>query len=141
MIVSKTSIGLITLATIVLAVSANACKDDDGPDGDEGAPAAAPTGTGTGASKIDPRCLPDGGFVDNACDTCENAGCCATRFGCYDNASCDAANKKFDECLTAANKDAAKVKACWDTLSASSSVAKARVDCQRSKCKAECEVP
>jgi hypothetical protein len=131
---------LISISTVLgIALLATACKkdddDDDGPDGDE-----APAKSGS-TVQTDPRCLPDGGFVDNACETCENAGCCATRFGCYDNASCDAANKLFDDCLTAAATDQAKITKCWSDLSASSSVAKARVDCQRSKCQAECKVP
>lgn len=139
MALSRAALTTLSIITLGVALLANACKkeDDDGPDGDEG-PA---TGSGAGASTGDRRCLPDGGFVDNACDTCENAGCCASRFACYDNASCDAANKAFDGCLTAANKDAAKVAKCWSDLSASGPVAKTRVDCQRSKCKAECEVP
>jgi hypothetical protein len=137
---NKTLITTLTLATLALLIVA--C-DLDGDDGDEGGAApAAPASTKNATSPAtDPRCAPDGGYVDNACDSCENANCCSTRFACYDNASCDAANKAFDDCLTNAGKDVAAVKACWDTLSTSSSIAKARVDCQRSKCQAACEVP
>jgi hypothetical protein len=128
----KTTLTLALVMTSVCLFVA-ACDDDDD-DGDEGAPAAK-------SSALDQRCLPDGGYVDNECDSCENAACCATRFGCYDNASCDAANKAFDDCLTSANKDPAKVASCWSTFSGSSSVAKARVDCQRTHCKSQCAVP
>src|SRR5215471_17963830 len=109
---------------LVVALVAWGCKksDDDGPDGDEGTPPAdagggkdsgpandsgsgANTGSAQDAAKTDPRCLPDGGFVDNACDTCENTHCCTTRFGCYDNATCNAANDAFDACMSAATGD------------------------------------
>jgi hypothetical protein len=153
--------GLIAAMTTVLA-----CKktDDDGADGDEATPTtdagggkdSAPStdsgstgdaATGNDAAKIDPRCLPDGGFVDNDCDTCENTHCCATRFGCYDDASCNSANDAFDACMSAATGDGgpadagAAIAKCWSDFEASSAVAKARVTCQRTYCKAECEVP
>jgi hypothetical protein len=150
----------------VTAMAMFGCKksDDDGPDGDEGTPTADAGGTRDGATggdsgsgvdaagggdagKTDPRCLPDGGFVDNTCDTCENSHCCATRFGCYDNTGCSAANDAFDGCLSAATGDGgpadagAAIAKCWSDLAASGAVANARVTCQRTYCKAECEVP
>jgi len=94
----------------------------------------------------DLRCLPDGGYQDNACDACENQGCCATRFGCYDDQTCNAANTAFDPCIAAAvdaykQPDPVAVKKCWDTFAASGPAATARVDCQRAKCQMVCGVP
>lgn len=94
----------------------------------------------------DPRCLPDAGYQGNACDACENQLCCATRFGCYDDATCNAANTAFDPCIAAAvdtygQPDPAAVKKCWDTFAASGPPAAARVACQRAKCMAICAVP
>ena len=95
---------------------------------------------------IDHRCLPDGGYQDNACDACENQGCCATRFACYDDQTCYAANTAFDPCITAAvdmsgKPDPVAVKKCWDTFAASGPAAAARVACQRAKCQMVCAVP
>lgn len=94
----------------------------------------------------DPRCLADGGYQQNLCDACENANCCATRFGCYADGTCNAANTAFDPCITAAvdqygQPDPVAVKKCWDTFAASGPRAAARVDCQRAKCQAICGVP
>jgi hypothetical protein len=94
----------------------------------------------------DPRCLADGGYQDNPCDACENGNCCATRFGCYDDHTCYAANTAFDPCITAAvdaqgQPDPVAVKKCWDALAASGPAGTARVDCQRTKCQTICGVP
>jgi hypothetical protein len=91
--------------------------------------------------------LPDGGYVDNACDTCENTHCCTTRFGCYDDTTCNTANDAFDACMSAATGDGgpadagAAIAKCWSDLAASGAAASARVACQRTNCKADCEVP
>jgi hypothetical protein len=94
----------------------------------------------------DPRCLADGGSQAGACDVCENTNCCTTRFGCYDDKTCDAANTAFDACIAAAvdvygQPDPVAVKKCWDTFAASGAPAAARVECQRAKCKTVCSVP
>jgi hypothetical protein len=94
----------------------------------------------------DPRCLADGGSQAGACDVCEADNCCTTRFGCYDDKTCDAANTAFDACIAAAvdvygKPDPPAVQRCWDTLAASGAPAAARVACQRAKCKAICSVP
>lgn len=94
----------------------------------------------------DPRCLADGGYQTGACDACENANCCATRFGCYDDKTCDSANTAFDPCIAAAvdmyrQPDPVAVKKCWDTFAASGAPAAARFACQRAKCQAVCAVP
>jgi len=120
----------------------------------QGASTAAPAATdpsGYGPAPdagdgIDHRCLADGGYQDNACDACENQYCCATRFGCYDNQTCYAANGAFDPCIAAAvdmykQPDPVAVKKCWDTFAASGPAAAARVDCQRTKCQMVCGVP
>jgi hypothetical protein len=94
----------------------------------------------------DPRCLGDGGNPSGSCDVCENDNCCTTRFGCYDDKTCDAANTAFDPCIAAAvdmygQPDPVAVKKCWDTFAASGAPAAARVACQRAQCKTVCSVP
>lgn len=94
----------------------------------------------------DPRCFADGGSQVGPCDFCENTNCCTTRFGCYDDKICDAANTAFDPCIAAAvdiygQPDPVAVKKCWDTFVASGAPAVARVECQRAKCKTICRVP
>jgi hypothetical protein len=54
----------------------------------------------------DPRCAPDGGIDVSDCDGCELARCCATRFACYDDPGCNAADEAFDACFEAADADA-----------------------------------
>jgi hypothetical protein len=102
--------------------------------------------TPDGGDGGDPRCLADGGSQAGACDVCENANCCTTRFGCYDDKSCYAAKTAFDPCIAAAvdvygQPDPVAVKKCWDTFAASGAPAAARVECQRAKCKTICSVP
>lgn len=92
----------------------------------------------------DPRCAADGGIADNDCDRCENAGCCATRFDCYDDMGCASANMTFDACI--ASLDAGlqyppTAAMCWNAFSSSSAIATARVACQRAKCQTVCDVP
>ena len=135
-----------SILSLVIASTVPLCACNRGADGDGNGDFGTdePGQTASGTATTDPRCLPDGGYVDNECDGCENASCCATRFGCYDDASCSAANDAFDACMTAAEGDAgsaAAVKQCWDSFANSSSVAKARVDCQRAHCAVECGVP
>jgi hypothetical protein len=108
-------------------------------------------GAGYDASSgcIDPRCLPDGGYDDNACDSCENTYCCAKRFACYADSACFAADKNIDACVTAAADAGAgdagdssdAIAACWSTFTASGTVAMARVACQRRWCQTPCGVP
>ena len=145
-----------TVLSLVLAVVAGACsvfEPEVGPR-QQSAVTAAPGATDVGGYGPKPdagdggdlRCLADGGYQDNACDACENASCCATRFGCYDDQTCNAANTAFDPCIAAAvdaykQPDPVAVKKCWDTFAASGPAATARVDCQRAKCKTICGVP
>jgi hypothetical protein len=89
----------------------------------------------------DPRCAPAGGVDVNDCDGCETAHCCATRFGCYDDHDCKAADEAFDACLDSAQGDAGAVKPCWETFSASGALAHARFECEDKECKAVCGVP
>jgi hypothetical protein len=94
----------------------------------------------------DPRCLADAGYQSSACDVCENTNCCTTRFGCYDDKTCNAANTAFDPCIAAAvdvyrQPDPVAVKKCWDAFAASGAPAASRVSCQRAKCQTVCSVP
>jgi hypothetical protein len=106
------------------------------------AEAGAPTGDGYGKPPTDggrdPRCAPDGGLTDTDCDGCETAHCCATRFGCYDDPACAAADEAFDACRESATADPS---ACWQSFGGSGPKAEARVACQQRECKAVCGVP
>jgi hypothetical protein len=147
----------VAMAVPVLSASSAACsafEPEVGPR-QQSAVTAAPGTTAaggygprpdSGADAGDPRCLADGGYQDNPCDACENTSCCATRFGCYDDSTCNAANAAFDPCITAAvdaykQPDPVAVKKCWDTFAASGAAGAARVDCQRAKCRTVCSVP
>ena len=147
----------VVLSVPVLAVSSAACtafEPEVGPR-QQSAVTAAPAATAAGgygprpdagADAGDPRCLADGGYQQGPCDACENENCCATRFGCYDDATCNAANTAFDPCIAAAvdaynQPDPVAVKKCWDTFAASGAAGTARVDCQRAKCRTICGVP
>jgi hypothetical protein len=137
-------------------LAANACsvfEPEVGPR-QQSAATVAPAATDVGAYGPKPdagdggdtRCLADGGYQNNPCDTCENESCCATRFGCYDDKTCYAANTAFDPCITAAvdpygHPDPVAVKKCWDTFAASGPAGTARVECQRTNCKTICGVP
>ncbi len=140
---------------VALTASSGACsvfEPEVGPRQQGVSPAAGSTAPAYGYPMPDSgggpdlRCLPDGGYQDNACDACENQGCCATRFACYDDQTCYAANSAFDPCIAAAvdvykQPDPVAVKKCWDTFAASGPAAAARVDCQRAKCQMVCGVP
>jgi hypothetical protein len=147
----------VAFAVPVVSVSSAACsafEPEVGPR-QQSAVTGAPTGGAadgygsrpdSGADGGDPRCLADGGYQDNPCDACENTSCCATRFGCYDDPTCKAANTALDGCITAAvdaykQPDPVAVKKCWDTFAASGAAGAARVDCQRAKCRTICGVP
>ena len=80
-------------------------------------------------------------MIDNDCDRCENMHCCSTRFGCYDVAACSDANDAFDVCLMAAGASQPAITDCWNTFENSGPAAGARVDCQRTYCRTECELP
>ncbi|MDB4993366.1 MAG: hypothetical protein JWM74_798 [Myxococcaceae bacterium] len=89
---------------------------------------------------VDPRCTPDAGLDESKCEGCETAHCCATRFDCYDDPGCKGADEALDECLASA-ADAGTATVCWQSFSASSVKAEARVACEDRNCKAACGVP
>jgi hypothetical protein len=149
------SFGLaLVVVTPILAAACTVFEPEVGPR-QQSAVTAAPAATDVGGYGPKPdaggdggdlRCLADGGYQDNACDACENENCCTTRFGCYDDTTCNAANTAFDPCITAAvdpygQPDPVAAKKCWDTFAASGPPAAARVDCQRAKCRTICGVP
>jgi hypothetical protein len=94
---------------------------------------------GTGA---DPRCS-SSATAQNDCDRCENAKCCAERFGCYDDTVCRCADQAFDECLDhAAESDAAvgqaTVDKCIADFEATGAAARARLECRKRECRTAC---
>ena len=99
------------------------------------------SGRGSTSGATDPRCLPQGGYVDDPCDLCENAACCEERFDCYDDASCGAAADALEQCAAATSGAAAASVSCWGTFERSSALAASRVACQRTHCPHECGVP
>jgi hypothetical protein len=129
----------------LLLASCTAFEPETGPfQGAREAGASTSGGYGTGPStkpppgEPDPRCAPDGGFVDDDCDLCENASCCAERFGCLDDSSCGAADDTFESCP----KDAgSRPASCWNDLAASGPLAASFVSCVRAHCTAPCSVP
>ena len=89
---------------------------------------AVEPGEGSPGGARDPRCLPQGGYADDACDLCENAGCCAAKFDCYDDRACGAVADELEACVPSVNGDAARIAACWSTFTESGERARARVD-------------
>jgi hypothetical protein len=89
----------------------------------------------------DPRCLPQGGYADDACDTCENSFCCEERFDCYDDRSCGTAADVLDGCIDRAQSDTGATARCWSAFAANGPHAQARFSCARAHCAAACEVP
>jgi hypothetical protein len=138
--------GSIALALLCVVSGCRAVKPEVGPFravcvGDN--PYGSPEGGVTG--KNDPRCLPNSDIAEDECGICENANCCAERFGCYDDLGCNCADQAFDACLDKTGGDGsdetAAVAQCWSVFEGSGPKAKARVACQRSACESVCEVP
>ncbi|HYQ02808.1 MAG TPA: hypothetical protein VER96_29255 [Polyangiaceae bacterium] len=83
---------------------------------------------------------------ESTCNDCEATHCCATRSACYGDPTCACADLTLDECLEAAEANAsedqpASTSHCWNSFSASGTVERARVNCQRAWCQSECEIP
>jgi hypothetical protein len=104
--------------------------------------AVAPDAGASGG--VDPRCAVE----DEAgpCERCENEKCCTAKLACYDDSACSCADQMLDQCIEdiggeTAGDAPARLAECWADFSATGPNAKARADCQRDQCPAECEVP
>jgi hypothetical protein len=127
-------------ALCIVLMSLTACGAA-GSRGDQGREAEVESGEGVAGGPSDPRCLPQGGYADDACDRCENASCCEARFDCYDEGGCGAAADALEECAARAGSDEQAVSRCWNAFAESGPRAQARVACQRAHCAVACEVP
>lgn len=128
------------LVFATLAACGGAVAREGGPGGHSESETVE-SGRGSANGTTDPRCLPQGGYVDDTCDLCENAACCEERFDCYDDATCGAAADSLDECTAATPVEPLAAARCWSAFTRSSPLAASRVACQKAHCARECGVP
>jgi hypothetical protein len=113
------------------------------PGGAQATPGGSYYPVGAAKTPAAPTCE---GNTGSACNDCEGAHCCGTRSACYGDPVCACADQAFDTCLdaaaaTSATEIAARTSQCWAKFSVAGTVEQARIACQRSWCKMECEVP